>query len=174
MTQEKNEFSYPVEVSRIPTTAMKMELDASEKEKAALAKRFGIPAVNVLKASVVLKALGGGRVRVSGHFEADVTETCVVSLENFDEKISDSFSVLYSTENAQTSLKTNEIDLDAEEEEETDVIENGKIDVGELVAEYFSLSLDPFPKRPAVEFSAYFEQEERENPFSVLEKLKTK
>ena len=174
MIQEKNEFSYPVEVARIPTTAMKIELEASEKERAALAKRFGIPSVNSLKASVVLKALGGGRVRVTGSFDADVTELCVVSLDPFDERVRDSFSVLYSTGNEELSLKTNEIDFDADEKEEKDVIENGRIDVGELVAEYLSLALDPFPKRPGVEFSAYFEEDKAENPFSVLEKLKTK
>ena len=176
MQQTKNEFSRPVEISRIPTTGMKEELEASERERAALAERLGLVSVDFLNASVRLKAVGRDRVRVKGDFHAGVTQTCVVSLEPFKEEIKDSFRVLFVSDLAEESLRPNEIDLDANESEETDVAENGKIDVGELVVQYLALALDPFPKRPDVEFLEVSTTQEDdkvpENPFSILEKLK--
>lgn len=172
MHQAKNEFSRIADVSRIPTTSMVMDITANASECKALAERFGIPSVDGLTAKVVLKSLGGGRIRVSGELAARVKRISVVSLEEFEEEVKDSFSVLYEPEGAEISLRTNEIDLDATEEEEKEIIEDGKIDVGELVAEYLSLGLDPFPRRSGEEFMPYGETETRENPFSVLEKLK--
>ena len=72
------------------------------------------------------------------------------------------------------SLKLNEIDLNMDEDDEIEFLENGKIDVGELTAEYLSLALDPFPHAPDAVFRSESAPETRENAFSVLEKLKFK
>jgi hypothetical protein len=58
------------------------------------------------------------------------------------------------------------------ESDPPDPIIDGTIDVGALVAEFLALGLDPYPKKPGVEFvpvSVPAEKEER--PFDVLKKL---
>lgn len=173
MVQNTPEFSYPVDVSRVSASPMKLELAADEKQRRALAVRFKIISVDALKADVELKRVNRSQIRVRGSFEADVTQTCVVSLEPFSETVSDSFSVLFG-ENQSVRPNEHEIELSMDEDEETDVAQDGKIDVGELISEYLALSLDPFPRRPGASFSYETAAEEKKSPFAALEKLKLK
>ncbi len=173
MAQNTPEFSYPVDVSRISSSPMKIELTADEKQRRALAERFKIISVDALTAEVNLKRVNRSQIRVRGSFDAEVTQTCVVSLEPFRDTVSDSFSVLFG-ENQTARPNEYEIELSMDEDEETDVAEDGKIDVGELVAEYLALSLNPFPRRPGASFSYETPREEKKSPFAALEKLRLK
>lgn len=173
MAQNTPEFSYPVDVSRVSSSPMKLELRADEEQRRALAARFKIVSVDTLTAEVELKRVNRSQIRVRGSFEADVTQTCVVSLEPFCETVSDSFSVLFG-ENQAARPNEHEIELNMDEDEETDVAQDGKIDAGELVSEYLALSLDPFPRRPGASFSYETTAEEKKSPFAALEKLKLK
>jgi hypothetical protein len=60
-------------------------------------------------------------------------------------------------------------------EVEPDPIVDGKIDLGALAAEFFALGLDPYPRKPGVEFEPPVEEEEdKESPFSALRRASTK
>lgn len=173
MKEIKPELSYIVETARVPASGVNVDIAADEKQRKALAGRFGINGINSLTAHIVLKRINGTQIRVHGDFEASVVQTCVVSLEPFEETVRDNFTVVFSQEEG-TSLKVNEIDLDMSQEDDVEPVENGRIDVGELTAEYLSLALDPFPHAPDAVFDARPVREKEENPFSVLEKLKFK
>ncbi|HCS23533.1 MAG TPA: metal-binding protein, partial [Rhodospirillaceae bacterium] len=61
-------------------------------------------------------------------------------------------------------------DLDAAE-----MVHNGMIDLGEVVAQYLSLELDPYPRAPGVSLAAQMQasgQPKKANPFQALEALK--
>ena len=167
------EFSYIVDVRQIPSAGMTLDIQADEVQCRALANRFNIPSVNKLSAKVNLMNINKDRVRVKGTFEAQVEQICVVSLEKFMQKVQDQFNVIFSQEE-NPSLKLNEVDLDMADDEDIEFLENGKIDVGELISEYLSLSLDPFPHAPDAVFHAEVVPEKHENAFSILEKLKFK
>ena len=167
------EFSYVVDVRQIPAAGLILNLKADEKQLRALADRFAVPAIKSLNVDVVLTKINKDRVRVNGDFKAEIEQTCVVSLESFVQSVQDRFCVVFSQEE-DASLKLNEIDLDMDEEDDVEFLENGKIDVGELTAEYLSLALDPFPHAPEAVFRSEFEPETQKNAFSVLEKLKFK
>lgn len=172
MKEKSPEFSFIVDAVHVPSTGLVLDLSADEIQKRALAERFGICNISSLKAEVLLKRLNKNQIRVLGEFDALVVQNCVVTLESFSEKIKDSFSVVFS-EPDKINLNIHEIDLDmAEEEEVEDMPEDGKIDVGELVSEYLALALDPFPHSPNADFQDKIEPETKENPFSVLEKLR--
>src|SRR5690606_22661187 len=89
---------------------------------------------------------GGSVIRVLGEFSADVVQTCVVTLEPVPSHISGSFETFFSEDGVDPD---SEVDFDHDNDEDLpELIENGKIDVGELVSQYLSLELDPFPRLP--------------------------
>ena len=104
---------------------------------------------------------------------ARVEQQCVVTLKTFTQPVQDSFSIVFCQEN-ETSLRPNEIDLDMSEKDDVELLQDNKIDAGELVAEYLSLALDPFPHAPDAEFHDEIDSKKEKNAFSVLEKLNFK
>lgn len=167
------EFSRIVEAARVSASPMSMELSADQAELKALANRFHVISISFLTASVILKRVNRTQIRVKGRFKAGVVQECSVSLKPFQENIENDFSVLFG-EAAAEGLSVHEIDLDMENDEDVGFIENGKIDVGEVVAESLSLDITPFPRSEEACFSIDEEGLKDENPFSVLEKLKFK
>src|SRR3546814_9937620 len=61
-----------------PLPAQPVMIEASETERAALAKRFGLPRIDRLTASLAL-ADDGKAVRAKGRLNANVTQLCAVS-----------------------------------------------------------------------------------------------
>jgi hypothetical protein len=57
------------------------------------------------------------------------------------------------------------------EYEPPDEIVNGYIDLGALTAEFLALGLDPYPRKPGVDFD-FKGEEQRDSPFAALSKLK--
>jgi hypothetical protein len=57
------------------------------------------------------------------------------------------------------------------DEEDADLIEDGKIDLGQYAVEQLALSLDPFPRKPGAEFVQPEEPAEI-SPFAALKALK--
>ncbi|MBO4520291.1 MAG: DUF177 domain-containing protein [Alphaproteobacteria bacterium] len=173
MKEISPEFSYMVDVNRIPTSGLSLNLQANEEQKSALAKRFGLEEIRSLTAEMTFKRINKKRVRVDARFNAEVKQICVVTLEPFNQSVKDEFSVVFSQED-DVSLRLNEIDMDMNEDDDVEFLQSDKIDAGELIAEYLSLSLDPFPHAPNAKFESESDAETEKNAFSVLEKLKFK
>ena len=173
MNKTTPEFSYIVDVRQIPGAGLTLDLQADETQRKALADRFGLPGINAFFVHARLKKINKDRIRAEADFTADVEQICVVSLEKFVQRVQDHFSVVFSHEK-DSSVRLNEIDLDINEEDDVEFLENAKIDIGELSAEYLSLALDPFPHAPGAVFYSESAPETQKNAFSVLEKLKFK
>ena len=47
-----------------------------------------------------------------------------------------------------------------EDEDDADPIENGWIDLGEVVAETLALDLDPYPRKPGEAFAEHIEEDD--------------
>ena len=166
------EFSYIIDTTRLPAKGEAVEIQANDAQKRALEQRLGLEKIDSFCVSALVRPLNRHQVRATGTVKGRITQTCVVSLQPFDAEVEDSFNVLFEEPNP-ADLNVNEIDLDmSDEEEDVDVLENNKIDLGEVAVEYFSLALDPFPHAPNVSFSDKIEDEPRKNAFSALEKLK--
>jgi uncharacterized metal-binding protein YceD (DUF177 family) len=145
-------------------------LVADETDRARIAEALDLPALNALEADVTVTQTGpAGEVR--GELHAKVVQICGVSLEPFETDIRAAFSIPFTTEPAPAADPETEefgiADLDA-----PDVIETGVIDIGGYVVEALALELDPFPRRPGVEFEAPAPEREA-SPFAVLSRLKT-
>jgi uncharacterized metal-binding protein YceD (DUF177 family) len=93
---------------------------------------------------VTLAAQRGGIIGVSGRLEAEIVQTCVISLTPFAGRVEDAFEARFTT---MPPVAGDEIVLDLDSDD-PEPVENGIIDIGELVAQFLSLALDPYPKAP--------------------------
>ncbi len=127
----------------------------TDAERAAIAKRLGLLALDALSAELRLSAGHGGQVRVKGKLTASVAQSCVVSLEPVPEVVEEEIEAIFSDEADENAEPNWDDDTDAPEP-----IVNGKIDLGELVVQHLSLGLNPYPRKEGVEFQG-FDDEKR-------------
>ncbi len=160
------EFARPVLLDQITERERVMEVSAGEAERRALAERFGLVDLKRLEATVRLSR-SGVFYRIEADWQADVVQTCVVTLEPIENHLSDRLVERYGP----TDREATELDLDPETEDPEE-IEGGAIDVGEAVAQALSLALDPYPRKPGAKLGISGENKGEEGPFAALSKLK--
>ena len=140
MPPEPREFSRPLALGRVGPEGRREVLEASAAECAALARRFGIPSIESLRAELHLKPEPDGAVLAEGRLEATVTQSCVVTLEPVPQQVQEAVALRLLPPGRAPDEGPEEID-----EIET---EHGIADLGEAVAEQLALALDPYPRAP--------------------------
>jgi uncharacterized metal-binding protein YceD (DUF177 family) len=171
-------FVRPVPVESVSERGVEHSIEASEGERRTLAKLNGLPAIGRLTAKFNLSRAGRGIVRVRGDVKAEVTQTCVSSLEPFDVVLEEPVDVRFAPVVAESSSRRGPPiapavadPLAMGDEDEPDPIVDGKIDLGALAAEFMILGLDPYPRKPGVDFSpSPTEKEEIDSPKARLNK----
>ncbi len=148
----KLEFSRPLIVDRVPRKGSHEVFAAEPAECAALALRLDVPAIYSIKVHLVATPWRGGGLKVTGEFKADLEQVSVVSLEPF--RHSKTFDV-------ERYFLPPKIAIDGIEED-ADIIDNGIVDLGDLVAETMGLELDAYPRKAGEEFAAHLEVDEEE------------
>jgi hypothetical protein len=168
-------FSRLLEVDNLPEPSLLVTVEADRSECDLLAKQVGIAAVDALTATFKVQREGVTGVRLSGEIRARVEQTCVVSLEIFAADIVEPVDVHFLP---QVELRdwTSPVDRfdPLSDVDPPDPIIEGKIDLGQIAAEFLALGLDPYPRKPGAEFS-YEEKlphDGDESVFAVLQKLK--
>lgn len=168
------ELSRPLRTDTIGIEPRHLHVDATEAERQALAKRFGLVSLDRLEADVQVSR-GTADIVARGQVRAAVTQSCVVTAEPVQAQIDESFSVIFRPE-PETGGGEEEIELG---EDEMDVIfaEAGAVDVGEAVAQTLALYLDPYPRAPGAQAAlkeAGVKDESEAGPFGALAGLKDK
>ena len=107
--------------------------------------------------------------RLSGRLQAEAVQACGITLEPLPVTIDQTFSVDL-VESAPVANDEGEIEISIDDDA-PDVIENGRIDLGQYALEQLVLSLDPFPRKPGAEFVQPPEPVEI-SPFAVLKQFK--
>jgi uncharacterized metal-binding protein YceD (DUF177 family) len=166
------EFSRLIEVEALGTDAVERLLEASETERAALARRFGLLALDRLAARVTVQREPGRRVRVTGRFQAELQQRCVVTLVPVTSRIDDRFVTVYADDPA---IEDEPIDWD--DDEEIEPLENGTIDLGEGVVQQLAVRIDPYPRAPGAALPDAFRAEDgaeqaKVSPFDELAALR--
>ncbi len=134
-----------------------------------MAKRFDLPVLDRLEARVQLAPVAGGFYRLTATLEAELAQSCAVTLEPVPSKIEESFSLLYGV-----LADEKEVVLDGAAET-VEPLEDGFIDIGEAVAQQLSLALDPFLRAPGAEAGNEISSGDEpplDSPFAVLAKLR--
>lgn len=106
---------------------------------------------------------------LSGRLQAEAVQACGLTLDPLPVTIDERFSVNL-VEGAPVANDEGEVEVSIDDDA-PDVIENGKIDLGQYAMEQLVLSLDPFPRKPGAEFVQPPEPVEI-SPFAVLKSFK--
>jgi hypothetical protein len=155
------EFSRPIARERFGGQVVVEEILATPQERAALARRFGLLGLDLLRAAGKIEPAdgpdgpdrrGGGLLRLSGHLSAEVRQACVVTLEPVASRIEEAFTQLYSLGPGPAAVGREaaaaEVVFDPEAEEPPEALGPGGLDLGEVVAQHLVLALDPYPRAP--------------------------
>lgn len=138
------EFSRIVLAEAVGADGMALELEATGGECAALALRFGLEALSRLRGRAGLRRVGKPRVHLDVTFGADVLQLCVITLEPVAAHVSGRFGVVFVPPGEDGEQP--EVFVDVEAEDPPEPLNDGQIDIGEMIAQHLSLQIDPYPR----------------------------
>ncbi|HLY47195.1 MAG TPA: YceD family protein [Stellaceae bacterium] len=136
------EFSRLIPLARLGATPYRQQITASDAERAALTRRFDLVALDRLCATVELARQGDELFLLQAAFEAEFVQRCVVTLDPVGGAVAARFTLLYGPPEAEAAAEGGAADEIAFEP-----LAAAAIDVGEAVAQEFSLRLPAFPRR---------------------------
>ena len=176
LAAQQPEFSRPVEIKDVGSDGISLAIEADASERQALARRFDLVSLDKLIASATIAPVSRSLFRVAGSFEAEVVQSCVVTLDPVPARMVESFSALFGEGGPGLAAL-----IDADEDEDVpEPIEGGVIDLGETVAQHLSLALDPYPRKPGATLPDEYApgpegaNSGRVKPFAGLGALKTR
>lgn len=197
MTKRKSSgegWSYLLDQGEIGTQTLTKKLKAGEVECKAVADRLGLVGVHSLSAEMTLSRAPGNKavIYVQGVLKASVTQSCVATRAPVKEYIEEEFEAWYADPASFVSIakarhdrqgKGKEGDAEIpilEEREDPEPMVNGKIDLGDLISQYLSLGLNPYPRAHGAGDEAKGDTVEiatapspiRKNPFDALKNWK--
>lgn len=159
------EFSRPVRGDEIGGQPRSQRIEADAAERAALAERFALLALDRLEATLTLHREAGGVV-VAGAISASGAQACVTSGEAAPFALEAPVALRF----AETGTIAGDIEL-AAEDLDVEPWDGGAIDIGEVAAETLALALDPYPRAPGVHVPGVVSEDEARaeaSPFRVL------
>jgi hypothetical protein len=169
-------LSRPLAAASVPAEGLDVVIRASEAECAALARENALVGVLWLTAPLHVTRFGRDGLKVQGVLRAAVRQTCVATLEEFDALLDEPVSVRFAPQAQEhPSHGRREKPLSAEdalgiEEDGPDPLIGGGVDLGALAAEFLTLGLDPYPRKPGASFEEPAPAAPEESPFTVLSK----
>ncbi len=171
------EFSRPFSVETLGDDEAVERIEATAAERAALARRLALLALDRLTAVVrIRRAEGGTVIAVAGHFEAEVTQACVVSLAPLRRQVAEDFTSRYSLGPADRG-DSGPVDFDAEADDPPETLGPDGLDLGEAVVQQLAVAIDPYPRDEAATLDALGwggtdrDEAVKESPFKGLEVL---
>ena len=183
MTQDLNEdlqtlpMTRKVRLGEIDSATDKT-IEISEEERETIMALLDLKDLGRLSFVYRLRQGTGKKVLLTGHLQADVVQTCVVTLEPVPARIGVPVEAEFlPMEKIAALQKRAEDPSQAGEIDWPEAIEGDEIDLGPLVYETLATSLDPYPKKAEADFkwsdSEQSGETPKNNPFSVLKGLKS-
>ncbi|MDO9384611.1 MAG: DUF177 domain-containing protein [Hyphomicrobiaceae bacterium] len=146
---------------------------ASLAECKELARVVDILACESLKVEYKIVPLRSGIYRLSGHILADLKQQCVVTLEPISEHIDEAINTELRPADMLPEGVQDIEEMGILETPDFEPIEDDMIDLGLIVLEHISTSINPYPRLPGVELDVSAAGDSAvANPFAALGKLK--
>ena len=168
------EFSRPVEIAQIFRKGrLNLSLEAGPEERKAIATRLGLVELGALQAELSLAPWQDDGLMIWGALTADLSQTCVVTLEPLPARLNEPVEARYLPEAQASLLRQDEALSDPHEPDPPEPLpESGVLDLGELVVQHLAVALDPYPRRPGVAFTPPGDDLPLTGPFAKLAALK--
>jgi uncharacterized metal-binding protein YceD (DUF177 family) len=157
-----SELHCQIPLDRIGAQGLDVVVEASEVERAALARRMGIPAVQSLVCRFRVTRSGTDRFAAIGHLSARIVQTCVISLDDFSAEVDERFRLSFVPVGEEAD------DIDPEDPVDEIGYRDSVLDLGEATAEQLGLALDPYPRRPGATLPEHDAEPAPPHPFNVL------
>lgn len=137
------EFPRPLRAETIGDDPRQIEIEATQSERAALAARFELIALDRVSASFTIRRDGQGIV-ANGRVRATLTQACSVTGDALPAAIDEAVALRFvpQGDDSQEEVELGDGDLDVIPYVGSD------IDLGETAAETILLAIDPFPRGP--------------------------
>lgn len=195
MTDEnivENEWVYEIESETAGNDLKEIRITPPSDAFAPLESRLNILKLASLSADLKFQRQQGNMViYVSGIINAKITQGCVVTLEPIHTDINEKFEAWYADSDHAVSLnkvkRLRELEEEygsetpiLDEKDDPEPIVDGKIDIGELVIQYLSLAINPYPQAEGAHYELGDDKpteeipNERKNPFAALKDWKHK
>lgn len=176
----KPEFSREIVADEVPAQGRTVDLTPTPAEREALAARLGLVELSVLNFKGSVRPWRRNGLTLEGSIKADLIQSCVVSLEPVAEKIRETIKIHFlpdemieRDERRRSRGEEREIVIDIEADDPPEPMDNGRIDMGEAIAEQLSLLMNPYPRKPEADFQADHAPEGNpKNAFGSLSRLK--
>lgn len=141
------EFTRPEQLSTIGSAARSVAVEADAGERTALARRFGLVAIDALAGDFTLRREANG-FAVRGRVRAVVAQACSVTGDPVRTRVDEAVELRFVADDA--AGEGDEVELS---DDSIDVLthDGQAIDVGEVAAETMMLALDPFPRSPGAD-----------------------
>ncbi|MCE7998049.1 MAG: DUF177 domain-containing protein [Rhodobiaceae bacterium] len=169
-------FTYVVAREDVSDDGLEVVLKAGDAARALLVERYDLLTLDVLNAQLVIEPWRKKGLKVAGTLEAELAQSCIVTLDPVPARVTSEFTLLYLPEDV-SGRRAMEVAVDPLAEEPPDPLPVEGVDLGEAVAEQLALVLDPYPRVEGAEFadaeSSESGSEKKPNPFEVLKNLKT-
>ena len=163
-----------VPVVQIPDAGLHRDIEADQATREAMAEMAGLRDISSARASFDLAPGSGGRVHVKGRLQARVGQTCVVTLDPFENDIDEEIDVIFApSEQIPELVEPVDNDEAFAMEDPPEPIENGIIDLGRLATDVLYLSIDPYPRKEGVVFEPQVTAPDPDDhPFAALKALR--
>ena len=173
-------FSYPVKVGHISANPVEVHIEADANELKGLAVLWDVLSVERLEADMKISRWKRDGVRIKGNVRAKIVQACVVTLDPVDSEIDEDFEHIFIPEDSKLarapSTDAGEMVLDPDGPDLPEAFSGDTIDVGAAVTEFAALAIDPYPRKPGVEFEGHIEDtgedDKKPSPFAALKDWK--
>ncbi|MEL7445536.1 MAG: DUF177 domain-containing protein [Pseudomonadota bacterium] len=142
------ELTHLIKARQIPAEPVVIEPNKDECRK--LAGRFGLSSIERMIAKIALEA-DGKAVRARGQLNAQITQICAISGEDFPVTISETIDLRFVHESTvpQALAESEEIEIELAADDCDEIEYSGEaFDLGEAIAQSLGLAIDPYAEGP--------------------------
>jgi hypothetical protein len=174
MATVERPWSATIRIDDVPETGRRVELEANDDTRAALAAPAGVDAIEQLSAAFKLSRRGHDGLHVTGRVNATVRQTCVVTLEPVVNRIEEPIDVDFvpAHDGGAAGSGDGETHL-VRAADDPEPLVDGAADLGLLATEFLILGVDPHPRKAGAAFAAAdaadaADADAAANPFAAL------
>ncbi|MEQ9198503.1 MAG: DUF177 domain-containing protein [Rhodospirillales bacterium] len=153
-------------------------ITATQAECRAAADDLGVVSVPSLAATGTVTRRKD-MVRLSLKITADITQTCVVTLEPLESRVACELKRVFTT---RPPVENAEVDIDPLSDDPPDPLEGGLVPIRDAILEQILLEIDPYPRKEGLSYVEILDDDddgtgkadEKASPFAALAALKDK
>jgi uncharacterized metal-binding protein YceD (DUF177 family) len=176
----ENPFSYLVKVGHISANPVDVHVEADATELKGLAALWNVLSVESLAADLKISRWKRDGIRVKGNVRAKLFQACVVTLDPVEGNINEDFEQIFVPDGSKLARApvgdAGELLLDPDGPDLPETFTGDTIDAGAVVTEFAALAIDPYPRKPGIDFQDHIEDtgadDRKPSAFAVLKDWK--